>query len=108
MISCRCAQTYDSGCCIYFYFAFNYKTILSADTVDPVHLYELLEHSARNEILNSGGTLSHHHGVGKIRKKWYADSVSGTGVDVFLAIKKQLDPKNVLANSNLVSFKSKL
>jgi len=27
-----------------------------------------LEHAARDEILKSGGSLSHHHGVGKIRR----------------------------------------
>ena len=35
---------------------------------DPVGLYVELEHLARQEILSSGGSLSHHHGVGKIRQ----------------------------------------
>ncbi|KAA8588121.1 hypothetical protein FQN60_001315 [Etheostoma spectabile] len=29
---------------------------------DPVHVYEQVEHAAREEILANGGSLSHHHG----------------------------------------------
>ncbi|XP_064875533.1 alkyldihydroxyacetonephosphate synthase, peroxisomal-like isoform X3 [Oncorhynchus nerka] len=57
LTSCRVTQTYDSGACIYFYFAFNYRGL-----ADPVHTYEQVEHAAREEILANGGSLSHHHG----------------------------------------------
>jgi len=33
-----------------------------------VEMYELIEDGARDEVLNAGGSLSHHHGIGKIRK----------------------------------------
>jgi len=35
---------------------------------DPVGTYEKIEHLARQTILENGGSISHHHGVGKIRK----------------------------------------
>nr|XP_021334302.1 alkyldihydroxyacetonephosphate synthase, peroxisomal isoform X1 [Danio rerio] len=55
--TCRVTQTYDAGACVYFYFAFNYRGLS-----DPVHVYEQVEHAAREEILANGGSLSHHHG----------------------------------------------
>ncbi|XP_046989334.1 alkyldihydroxyacetonephosphate synthase [Schistocerca americana] len=102
LISCRVTQTYDAGCCVYFYFGFSSKGL-----ADPLATYELLEEHARDEILASGGSISHHHGVGKLRAKWFPHQVSETGVELYQATKKELDPKNIFANGNL-TFRSKL
>lgn len=62
---------YDVGSCVYFYFGFVYKGV-----PDPLRVYMEIEAEARDEILRCGGSISHHHGVGKIRKKWVRDTVS--------------------------------
>ncbi|RVE45388.1 hypothetical protein evm_009960 [Chilo suppressalis] len=113
LISCRLTQTYDAGCCIYFYFAHN-----TSQCCDPVATYEEIEEAARDEIIASGGSISHHHGVGKLRKKWYTDTVSEPGRLLLLAAKKALDPDNIFALGNMafeegnatenLSIKSKL
>lgn len=100
LISCRVTQTYDAGCVIYFYFGFNYL-----NKNNPVELYEHIEDAARDEIIASGGSISHHHGVGKLRRKWYSQTVSHVGVNLFRAAKNELDPNNVFATSNLVQAK---
>ena len=38
---------------------------------DLVEKYEAVEDAARDEVMLAGGSISHHHGVGKIRKKFY-------------------------------------
>lgn len=100
LISCRVTQTYDSGCVIYFYFGFNYDGI-----EDPVRVYEAIEEKARDEIIASGGSISHHHGVGKLRKKWYKATVSDVGDALFRAAKKELDPNNIFATDNMIQAK---
>ncbi|XP_060802916.1 alkyldihydroxyacetonephosphate synthase [Amyelois transitella] len=95
LISCRLTQTYDAGCCIYFYFG---HTAIGSD---PVATYEEMEEAARDEIIASGGSISHHHGVGKLRKKWYASTVSEPGRRLLLAAKKTLDPDNIFALGNM-------
>ncbi|XP_053971193.1 alkyldihydroxyacetonephosphate synthase isoform X1 [Hylaeus volcanicus] len=95
-ISCRVTQTYDAGCCIYFYMAFNYYNLS-----DPVETYETIEHVAREEILAIGGSLSHHHGVGKLRSCFYEDAVGQQGVSLYRAAKLHLDPHNIFAAGNL-------
>lgn len=95
-ISCRVTQTYDSGCCIYFYMAFKYRGLK-----DPIGTYEAIEEIAREEILACGGSLSHHHGVGKMRAKFYPEAVGEAGVSLYRATKKHLDPNNVFAAGNL-------
>ncbi|KAL3272801.1 hypothetical protein HHI36_014261 [Cryptolaemus montrouzieri] len=100
LISCRMTQTYDAGCVIYFYFAFSHEGVS-----DPVETYHQIESIARNEILANGGSISHHHGVGKLRKKWYPETVSETGVRLYWAAKNELDPKNIFATNNFVKSK---
>ena len=63
-VTCRVTQTYDAGACVYFYFAFNCTGVMGGE--DPVHVYEKVEEAARGEILECGGSISHHHGVGKV------------------------------------------
>ncbi|XP_068101543.1 alkyldihydroxyacetonephosphate synthase, peroxisomal [Hyperolius riggenbachi] len=95
--TCRVTQTYDAGACVYFYFAFNYRGIS-----DPVHVYEEIEFAAREEILANGGSLSHHHGVGKLRKHWLKDSISDVGIGMLRSVKNYVDPDNVFGNRNLL------
>lgn len=54
------------------------------------------------EILLNGGSISHHHGVGKLRSKWYSQSVSSVGVELYKSTKKELDPKNIFSAGNLL------
>lgn len=96
-VSCRVTQTYDAGACIYFYFGFR-----SLDIPNPVEVFEAIEHSAREQILACGGSLSHHHGVGKIRSHWYRDAVTETGTSLYTAAKQHLDPRNIFALGNLL------
>jgi alkyldihydroxyacetonephosphate synthase len=43
-----------------------------------------------------------HHGVGKIRRHLYPQSVSHVGVGLYKATKRELDPKNIFAVGNLL------
>lgn len=97
-VSCRVTQSYDVGACVYFYFAFSYQGV-----VDPIHTYESIEAAARDEIISSGGSISHHHGVGKLRKRWLPDTVSSIGIGMLQAVKQYVDPQNIFANGNLMT-----
>lgn len=90
-------QTYDTGACVYFYFGFIFRGLK-----DPLGTYLDIENGARDEILKCGGSLSHHHGVGKLRKQWMKETVSDTGVEMLRGLKNTLDPHNVFANGNLI------
>jgi len=96
-VSCRVTQTYDSGACVYFYFGFSWKGLS-----DPVATFSAVEDAARDEILALGGSLSHHHGVGKHRQHWLQAQISDTGVAMLSGVKRAVDPKNVFGSGNLV------
>ncbi|XP_041119372.1 alkyldihydroxyacetonephosphate synthase, peroxisomal-like [Polyodon spathula] len=95
--TCRVTQTYDAGACVYFYFAFNYRGLS-----DPIHVYDQIEHAAREEILANGGSLSHHHGVGKLRKHWLQETISDVGLGMLRSVKEYVDPNNIFGNRNLL------
>jgi alkyldihydroxyacetonephosphate synthase len=97
--SARVTQCYETGCAVYFYFGFNYRGL-----TDPVACYLQIEEEARDEILANGGSLSHHHGIGKLRKKWVPQTLSETGVAMLQGVKARVDPKNIFACNNIVDL----
>ena len=94
-LSSRVTQVYRTGVCIYFYFGFYYKGI-----PNPQEVYLELENIARDEILKSGGSLSHHHGVGKLRRAFLPKIMSDTAIQWKRELKKSFDPTNVFGAGN--------
>ncbi|NCF16317.1 MAG: FAD-binding protein [Gammaproteobacteria bacterium] len=94
-ISCRVTQVYQTGVCIYFYFAYYFKGV-----DNPSEVFNEMEHAAREEVLKSGGSLSHHHGIGKIRRDFLPDVLSPGMLDWQREIKKAVDPANIFGAGN--------
>jgi len=94
-ITCRVTQVYQTGVCIYFYLAFSYKGVK-----DPSHAFAQIELAARDEILQSGGSLSHHHGVGKLRKKFLPQIMSDAALSWNARTKQAVDPDNIFGVRN--------
>lgn len=83
------------------YFGYNYAYAnIPKDKV--VHVYEEIENECRDEVLKQGGSLSHHHGIGKIRKRFMNRVVSPTGIEFMKDIKTSLDPNNIFAINNTI------
>lgn len=49
-----------------------------------------------------GGCISHHHGVGKLRKKFLPRSIGETGVQLLKGVKNTIDPNNIFATGNMI------
>ena len=93
--TCRVTQVYDAGVCVYFYLAYYYK-----DVENPSAVFAEIERAARDEVLRSGGSLSHHHGIGKLRQAMLSEVMSDTMLEWNRRIKKSVDPQNVFGSSN--------
>jgi alkyldihydroxyacetonephosphate synthase len=102
-ISCRITQLYDTGVCVYFYFAYYYKGVDR-----PSEVFAELEHAARDEVLKCGGSLSHHHGIGKLREKFLPEIMSAPVLEWSRRIKRAVDPQNVFGAANQGVGDSKL
>src|SRR3989344_4126389 len=94
-ISCRVTQVYETGVCVYFYFGFYFKGVSN-----PMQAFAEIEHAAREEILRQGGSLSHHHGVGKLRQDFLPTIKSEASLDWIRKAKETIDPNNIFGCGN--------
>ena len=79
------------------YFSFQYRGL-----PNPVDSYLAVENAARDEILANGGSISHHHGIGKLRKHFMPRTVTPVGLGAVRSVKEFLDPRNIFGSGNIV------
>ena len=94
-ISYRIPQIYHTGVCIYFMLGMSVKGVKN-----PEEKFSNIEHSLRGTIIKHGGSISHHHGVGKLRKDFIPDMLSKTSIQQIKEMKQSHDPSNVFGSSN--------
>lgn len=98
-ISFRVTQVYETGAAVYVYLSLTYKGL---DESKAIENYEIVEDAARDEVMNVGGCISHHHGVGKIRKKFIGRTVPDLAIEWQDKVKKIIDPQNIFAINNTI------
>lgn len=90
------SHAYPDGASIYFTMAG------SASTPDKMlELYDDTWRQAMSAVMSAGGTLSHHHGVGRSKApKMRAEQ--GAAIDVIRALKEIVDPAGILNQGSLI------
>jgi hypothetical protein len=58
--------------------------------------YLRVKRAAQQSFIDCGATLSHHHAVGTEHLPWLAADISPLGVQAVGAIKRGLDPGNIM------------
>lgn len=53
-------------------------------------------------VINWGGSISAEHGIGKIKRKYLLDMFGRSGLEEMAAIKKSLDPCEILGIGNII------
>ena len=64
--------------------------------IDDVKEYKELQDGVLDAILKSGGSMSHHHGVGKMIAPWMEHHLGKEQMDVLRALKNHFDPNNIM------------
>lgn len=91
----RISKVYHTGICMYNTMGINVRGIKNPDKV-----FSDIEHKIRECFIKNGGSISHHHGVGKLRKDFMPETISPGSIDVIQGIKKSQDPNNIFGISN--------
>ena len=98
-VTFKVSQIYDSGVTVYCYFGFSTEGLSH-----PVESYSRIESDARDVVMRNGGSLSHHHGIGKLRKEFVPKILPEMAQRLLIAIKKEWDPKNIFATNNIINI----
>ena len=90
LVSCRFTHVYPDGPAPYFSFsAMGHKAAMVGN-------FWHIKKAASDAILKTGGTITHHHAVGRDHRPWYDQQRSPLFAAAFGAVKNQLDPKGLL------------
>ena len=90
------SHAYPDGCSIYFTFAGSAPTREASEAK-----YDAAWRDALDAAIGSGGSLSHHHGVGRSKAPKLGREL-GFGIDVIEALRRELDPSGILNPGNLL------
>ncbi len=90
-VGCHLSHLYPSGSSLYFTFL-----VSGADERDAEARYLAAWDQAGRSCAAAGGTITHHHGVGRSKSRFLAGELGQTGVDVLAAIKAALDPDQIM------------
>ncbi len=90
LVGCHLSHHYLDGACLYF-------TIGSACDSDEEAAAKLETwwEVAMPACIEAGGSISHHHGIGRRRARWLPTEIEGWW-DVLVAVKKTLDPNGIM------------
>jgi alkyldihydroxyacetonephosphate synthase len=64
--------------------------------------YDRAWKAAMAAAIEAGGTLAHHHGVGRSKAPRMSHELGAGGVDVVRALMRAFDPKGILNPGNLL------
>jgi alkyldihydroxyacetonephosphate synthase len=90
LVLCHVSHVYETGASLYF-------TVVCAQTADPIHQWQQAKAAASTAIAAAGGTITHHHGVGTDHRDAYAAEVGALAIESLRAVKRIVDPGNVLS-----------
>jgi len=84
---CHASHFYPQGTNLYFIFM---------TPMTGVDQFRMFQADIISRILACGGSLSHHHGVGKLMGPWMDGHLGSDQVDVLRALKRHFDPHNIM------------
>jgi alkyldihydroxyacetonephosphate synthase len=91
-VLCHVSHPYRDGASLYFTIFYRCPT----DSDEAVALWAKLKRAATSAIVDAGGTLTHHHGVGSWHAPWLEREVGHQGIRVLTATAATLDPSSIL------------
>jgi alkyldihydroxyacetonephosphate synthase len=87
---CHVSHLYPTGASLYF------TVFARRDSNDPAGQWRALKAAATDAIVESGGTITHHHAVGRDHAPWLAAELGTLGVDLLRAVKERCDPAGIM------------
>lgn len=90
LVGCHLSHIYEQGACLYF-------TLASATQDDDAAAQRLEAWwtVGMTSCLAAGGSISHHHGIGRLKARWLPEELGGW-FEVLRAVKRSVDPNGIM------------
>jgi alkyldihydroxyacetonephosphate synthase len=95
LVGCHVSHLYPAGASLYF-------TVFGRQDSDPAAQWRRLKAAATDAIAAAGGTITHHHAVGRDHAPWMASEVGELGLGVLRALKDRCDPAGIMNPGKLL------
>jgi alkyldihydroxyacetonephosphate synthase len=96
LVFCHLSHAYADGASLYFTF------IARARRGAELEQWAAVKRAACEAIVANGGTITHHHAVGRDHAPYMEAEVGRTGLEVLRAVKDQLDPEGIMNPGKLL------
>ena len=96
-LSCRFTHVYPDGPAPYYSFS-GPVGIGSEQTV-----WQEIKDAATDAVVSAGGTVTHHHAVGRMHRNGYTRQMPELQLEALKAVKGRLDPNGILNPGVLIS-----
>jgi alkyldihydroxyacetonephosphate synthase len=93
---CHLSHAYADGASLYFTF------ISRAKRGEEIEQWQAVKRAASEAIVRAGGTITHHHAVGRDHAPYMKAEVGETGVEVLGTVKEELDPAGIMNPGKLI------
>ena len=81
-----------------------YFTILGAQAADPAAQWRSLKDAATRAIVAAGGTITHHHALGRDHTPYLGAEIGDFGLELLRAVKERCDPAGIMNPGKVVDF----
>ena len=96
LVMCHVSHLYETGASLYFTF------IARQREGAELEQWAAVKRAASQAIVDGGGTITHHHAVGRDHAPWLEDEVGREGVAALRALKAELDPAGIMNPGKLL------
>jgi alkyldihydroxyacetonephosphate synthase len=96
LVFCHLSHAYADGASLYFTF------ISRARRDSELEQWGAVKKAASEAIVTHGGTITHHHAIGRDHLSHMEAEVGQTGIEVLRAVKEQLDPSGIMNPEKLI------
>lgn len=96
LVGCHISHLYETGASLYFTF------IARMLRGEQERQWRAVKEAAGAAILASGGTITHHHAIGRDHSSWLREEIGASGIAALAALKRELDPAGIMNPGKLL------